>query len=79
MFHGHAKALLVQMGAFQDHLPGSVEGINVFLSQLSRCIPILHHELLARDDNLLVNVLDEGLHEGPAHLLDSLFEPDIIM
>ena len=42
-------------------------------------VAALDHVFLAWDEQLLIDVLDERLHEWRADFLDSLFEPNIIV
>ena len=79
MFHSHAESFLAQVRSLKDAFSGSIDSILVLLSQLLGCIAINDHELLARDDDLLIDVLNESLDKWCANLLDPLFQPDIIV
>lgn len=79
MLHCHAKAFLAHVSPFEDHVSGLINRVLVLLAKLLRGKALLEHVLFAWDDNLLVNVLDKGLHEGRADFLDPLLEPDIVV
>ena len=79
MLHRHAETFLTQVRSFQDSLTGSLDDIFVSLGHLLDCEATCNHKFSTGDNDLLVDVLDESLHEGCANFLDSLLEPDIIM
>ena len=79
MLHRHAETFLTQVRSFQDSLTSSLDDIFISLGHLLDCEATSDHEFSTGDNDLLVDVLDEGLHEGCADFLDSLLEPDIIM
>ena len=56
-----------------------LDGFIILWSELLDSVTTLEHELAARDNNLLINVLDKGLYERGADLLDPLLQPHIIM
>ena len=67
------------MRALKYCVARSLDGFVVLWSELLDSISTLEHELAARDDDLLIDVLDEGLYERCADLLNPLLQPHVIM
>jgi len=58
---------------------GMVDDFNILLSELLSREAIADHKVFAGDNNLLIDVLDEGLDKRCSNFLYSLFKPDIVM
>ena len=81
MLHCHAESLLAQMRSLQDNLLHLFKGLKVFLAHrlLLVCVAIENHVLPARDNDLLVDVPDEGLDKGRADTFNPFFQPHVIV
>lgn len=79
VLHSHAKTFLAHVGPLKNHISGLLDRFLVFRGQLLASKALLQHVLLARDEDLLIYVLNEGLNEGRADFLDPLLEPDIVV
>ena len=76
----HAQTLLCHMRTLKDHVPGLFEPLSLRSGELLLLkISAAKHELFAWDNQLLINVLDEGLDKRRANFLDSFLQPYIIV